>query len=1001
MSSEFINISNAPLTGKKYWRSLDALAQKPAFREWLEREFQDGATDWFDGASRRNVLKLMAASFGLAGLTACRRPVEKILPAAKGIEDYIPGQSYFYATAMPFGGTVSPLLVETHDGRPTKIEGNPDHPYSLGAASAFAQASVLSLYDPDRSTTVRQGGRDSSQEAFAKFAADHFGKAGDGAGLRFLSERVNSPSFAAVKKFATEKWPNAKWVEWEPVNDDAALEGSKLAFGQALTAHPQFDKAKVVLSLESDFLGVDASTVLPIKQFSKGRANVGEAHEAEMNRLYAVEASFTLTGAMADHRLRMRSSDVQAFAADLARQLGALPAGLNVLNNGSGAGKRDKFLKAVAKDLQAHAGECVVVAGRRQPAAVHALAAAINEKLGNFGKTVTFTKSESEGGSAAALKSLADEMSRGDVKTLVILGGNPVYAAPADLKFAEALKKGAVSVHLGLERDETAESATWHVPQAHYLETWGDGRAPNGSATIQQPMIEPLYGGKSAMELVALLAGYKHQKGFDIVRNYWLEQWPAATREETWRESLHNGLVAESASKEVATPKVNAAAVAGATASSPAASGIEVAFHPSYTNYDGRFANNGWLQECPDPITKQVWGNAALMSPATAKKLGVENDDVIRLSRGGLSGDFVAMIQPGHADDSVSLTLGYGRTKVGRVGRGVGYNAFPLRTSDSQWFSSGWQTTKTGAAYKIATTQEHHSMEGRPLVREASLEEYKKNPKFAEEMQEVPPLESIYGDWSYDKGYQWGMAIDLNSCIGCNACMMACQSENNIPIVGKEQVMRGREMHWIRIDRYYVGTPENAEVVFQPVMCQHCDNAPCETVCPVMATVHSDEGLNDMAYNRCVGTRYCANNCPYKVRRFNWFNYAKLIEKPMHLALNPSVGVRVRGVMEKCSFCVQRIHEGKQVARNEGRALKDGDVKTACQTACPTEAITFGDINDAESALGKIFKSEPRAYALLEEWNAAPSVRYMSKIRNNGKEVLGRDSHSKQQGEHS
>ena len=514
-------------TGKQYWRSLDQLADKPEFREWVHREFPEGASEMLDGASRRNVLKLMAASFGLAGLTACRRPAEHILPTVKGVEDYIPGQPYFYATAMPFGGTVNPLLVETHDGRPTKIEGNPDHPYSLGAASAFAQASVLSLYDPDRSKTVIENGRESSWEEFSKFASAHFAQAGDGAGLRFLAARNSSPSLAAVKRQALNQWPKAKWVEYEPVNYDAALEGAKLAFGRALTAHAHYDKAKVILSLDADFLGLDASSVLPIKQFTKAR-QAAEPDETEMNRLYSVEANYSLTGAMADHRLRLRSSEVQSFAADLAKELGFVPLGLKVLGS---TDKRQKFVAALAKDLKANAGKSLVVAGQRQPAAVHAIAFLINEKLGNIGETLTFTGSDFEASEVSSLGALVGEMARGEVRTLVVLGGNPVYTSPANLQFEANLKKVPVTIHLGLEQDETAAAVTWHLPEAHYLETWGDGRALDGSATIQQPMIEPLYDGKSAAEVLALLTGYKDREAFAIVRNYWLAQWPEATRE--------------------------------------------------------------------------------------------------------------------------------------------------------------------------------------------------------------------------------------------------------------------------------------------------------------------------------------------------------------------------------------------------------------------------------------------------------------------------------------
>jgi MoCo/4Fe-4S cofactor protein with predicted Tat translocation signal len=973
-----IQPAGAPASGKQYWRSLDELAAAPQFREWVEREFPANAAEMLDGKSRRSVLKLMAASFGLAGLAACRRPVERILPAAKTAENYVPGQAYFYATAFPLSGAASGLLVETHDGRPTKIEGNPDHPYSLGAASAFAQASILNLYDPDRAKTVRREGRETSWQEFEKFAADHFGRAGDGEGLRFLSEAIASPSLRGLKKRVLEKWPKAKWIEWEPVNHDNPLEGAKIAFGQPLEAHPQFDRAQVVVALDSDFLGADSPTVLPIKQFARAR------RAESMNRLYAVESNFTLTGGMADHRLRMRSCDVAGFASDLAREIGAL----------SGAParreeKRQKFLSAAARDLKAHAGRSLVVAGRRQPPVVHAIALLINHKLGNFGRTLTFTKPEIEPGAAASLGELAGEMSRGEVRTLVVLGGNPVYTAPADLRFKANLTKVPVSIRLGLDDDETSAAATWSLPEAHYLESWSDGRAPDGTTTIQQPMIEPLYGGRTAAEVVSLVAGFPERRAYDIVRGYWLAQWPAASAEKTWRESVHNGVIANTRAGEAAPPAIDANRVAEACAriAAPDADAIEIGFYPSYSMYDGRYANNGWMQEAPDPITKLVWGNAALVSPATARWLGVENGDVVEIARGGLRAEFAAMIQPGHADRSVSLTLGYGRARVGRVGEGVGYNAYAVQTADGCGFATGYAIVRTGRKATLATTQEHSSMEGRPVVREATLAEYRRNPRFAEEAVEMPPLESIYGDWSYDRGPQWGMAIDLNACVGCNACLVACQSENNIPIVGAEQVLRGREMHWIRIDRYYAGSEEDPEIVHQGVPCMQCENAPCENVCPVAATTHSPEGLNDMAYNRCIGTRYCANNCPYKVRRFNFLNFHKHMTEVEKMAQNPDVSVRMRGVMEKCNYCVQRIQETKIRAKVEGRReIRDGEIQTACQQTCPADAIVFGNINDPASRVAKL-KKEERNYAMLAELNVKPRTTYLAKLRNPNPEL--------------
>jgi len=988
--SKLIQI-NPTQTGPKYWRSLGELYNKPEFRDWVDSEFAGGAAETLDQGSRRNVLKLMAASFGLAGLTACRRPEEKILPHSKGLEGFIPGKPDRYASAYTLSGVASGILVETYDGRPTKIDGNDKHPTSFGASTALTQASILSMYDPDRSKEVLKGGVPSSWKAFTEGSKS----VNPGEGLAILSEINNSPSLTAMKQFVMGKYPNARWVEYEPVNYGGAAAGSALAFGAGVDAHPQFDKAKVILSLDYDFLGIDSPTTLVTRQFAQGRRI--DEHAETMNRLYIAEGQFSLTGAMADHRLRMKVSEVKSFAMQLGEALGVLPAGLNVLGN---TDKKTKFLNALAKDLKANQGAALVVAGPRQPAVVHAIAHLINSSLG---APVVFTKSATGGEDpVAAIKALAADMSSGAVSTLVILGGNPVFTAPADTQFGAALAKVKTSIHLGLELDETAKAASWHVPQAHTLECWGDGSAIDGTVTIQQPMIEPLYGGKSAIELLAMLFGAPSAKGFEIVKNYWMSAF-TGDKEAAWRTALHDGVVAGSASAEL-KPGADAGRVKAAAAAEPKASGsgFEVSFYPSATCYDGRYANNGWMQECPDPMTKIIWGNAALVSPKTARDKGFKDDDMVKINANGGSITIPVMVQPGMADNAVWLNLGYGRRSIGRVGEGVGVNVYPIRTTGGFWFAEGATVEKTGETFSIATTQEYHRMEEptlpiptnfkRPIVREATLEEYKKNPKFAEEMVEHPPLNSIYGDWKYDKGFQWGMAIDLNACTGCNACIIACQSENNIPIVGKKEVMRGREMHWIRMDRYYTGTEDDPQAVTQPVNCQQCENAPCENVCPVAATVHSPEGLNDMAYNRCVGTRYCANNCPYKVRRFNFFNWHKNITEVEKMVHNPDVSVRMRGVMEKCTYCTQRISQGKiqlkADARRAGKAveLKDGYITTACQDACPAEAIAFGNILDPESKVAKMKKQE-RNYAMLAELNVKPRTTYLAKLRNPNPEL--------------
>ena len=939
-------------------------------------EFPEGA-GVLDDTSRRTLLKLMGASLGLAGLTACSRPVENILPAAKGVEDQIPGNPLYYATAMSLGGGAAGLLVEAHDGRPTKIEGNPDHPFSLGAASAFQQASILGLYDPDRSRKVVHDGGPSTWDEFAAFARDHFGAATGG--VRFLSQTIESPSLEAVRTHALSRFPQAKWIEYEPISEDQVLAGAELAFGRVVRPVYHLHDADAILSLDSDFLALDSPTLAYTKEFSARRHVASE--KDTMNRLYVVESQFSVTGAMADHRLRLRAGEVPEFAADLARELGLLPAGLNVLNNDP----RRKWLAALARDLKKSAGRSLVIAGPRQPAAVHAAAHWINQALGNSGKTVTYVEIERRP-QLPALKELAADIAAGRVETLVILGGNPAYDAPADLEFSRAMKRVPLTIHLGLERNETGVLAGWHLPEAHYLESWGDARALDGTVSIQQPLIQPLYGGRTAAEVLALISGYKDQRAYDLIRNHWLAEWPGAHAEKTWRKSLHDGLIPGTAFRNAA-PALDSRRIAAALVAKGQVEGIEVNFYPSASTWDGRFANNGWLQEAPDPMTKLTWDNAALLSPATARQLGVANGDMISIVASGREVEIPVWIQPGHADRSISLALGYGRTACGHVGHGTGHSTYAIRTSTGFDTIAGATVIKTGRTYKLATTQEHHSLEGRPLVREASIEAYREQPAFAKKPDEKVDLFQLFPRFSYDQGNQWGMAIDLNSCIGCNACVLACQAENNIPIVGKEQVMRGREMHWIRLDRYYSGPDGDPQAVTQPVACQQCENAPCESVCPVAATNHSPEGLNDMVYNRCLGTRYCANNCPYKVRRFNFLDYHKGIQEVEKMAFNPDVTVRMRGVMEKCSYCVQRIQEKKIQAKAEGRrALRDGEILTACQQTCPADAIVFGNINDPSSRVAQL-KKQGRNYTILTELNTLPRTSYLAKLRNPNPEL--------------
>lgn len=985
--SDLVQINPQSVTGQKYWRSVQAMENSPEFTRWVEREFQDNASEMLESGSRRNLLKLMAASFGLAGATACRRPVEPILPHAKGLENFVHGKASHYATAVSTGGAATGLIVQSHDGRPTKVEGNPRHPYSLGATNAHAQALVLSLYDPDRARQVHKGKARSSWDEFHAWASKALTPeaAGDGASIRILSERTSSPALEALRGEWTKKFPAAQWVEFDAVSFDNPRAGAEMAFGQPMEPHYQFDKADVVVALDADFLGLDAVSVLPVKQFSSRRKV--ETPQSEMNRLYAAESNYTLTGAMADHRVRVRAAEVGALAMALAKELNVSGAELKVLGNADS--KSAKFVTAVAKDLAAHRGKSIVVAGPRQPAAVHALVALINQALGNTGATVVYTRPvvANPATSLAQVEQLTADLNAGKVKTLIVLGGNPVYALPGGLGFGEAMKKAQVTVALTAEENETWHAAEWRLPEAHPFEAWGDARALNGLASIQQPLIAPLHEGRSALEVTAFLARGERVSGHDAVKAFWSAQWGAEAGKR-WQKSLFDGFV-EGTEFPVQSPAAAIPAVLAKVQAelAPAPEGWEVVFFPSASAWDGRFANNAWMHEAPDPMTKLVWDNAALLSPASARELGVKDGDYLTIAVNGREIKAPAMVQPGHADKSVSLSLGYGRAACGRVGQGVGHSVEPLRTVKGFHIATGANVKKDGGSYQLVTTQEHHSMEGRAIVLEAAMATYREHPDTFEHMVHSPARVSMYPGHDYSQGYQWGMAIDLTSCIGCNACVVACQSENNIPVVGKDQVFRGREMHWIRMDRYYTGSEEDPQVVTQPMACQQCENAPCESVCPVAATVHSPEGLNDMAYNRCVGTRYCANNCPYKVRRFNFLNYHKGLEETTKMVFNPDVTVRMRGVMEKCTYCVQRIQEKKIEAKAQGRrTLKDGEVVTACQQACPAEAIAFGNINDPESKVAKL-KKQQRDYELLEELNTRPRTTYLAKLRNPNPEL--------------
>jgi MoCo/4Fe-4S cofactor protein with predicted Tat translocation signal len=985
---------------RTYWRSLAQIEDRPEFRAALEREFlEEGPSELPDGITRRDMMLLLGASLSLAGMSGCRRPVEEIVPFVTAPEEIVPGIPRYYATTMPFRRSAYGLIVESHEGRPTKIEGNPSHPSTLGASSSIVQASVLGLYDPDRSQSVtQQGARKSWSDFVAAWGTLSQAHAADGgAGLAVLSESFSSPTLARLVTELRTRYPKVQWATYDAVSDENRLAGLRLATGRDVDLMLRLDRAAVSLALDADPLLTDPEMFRHARGFAAGRG--AGASGGVMNRLYAVEGVYSLTGATADHRLRLQSRQIAPFLAALAARLapsaaGASPAGAGV------PGVDARWIDALAKDLLAHRGTGLIVAGERQPAAVHAAVCALNTALDNTGKTVSYYETKDAAlPSVSSLASLVAAMNAGTIKTLVVLGGNPVFDAPADLDFVSAMAKVPQTIALGHTIDETSVKATWHIPLAHYLESWGDARAVGGTLSVVQPLILPLFGGRSPVEVLGLMAGGTDRPGYDIVRETLKPILGEAEGDKKWNRVLHDGFLSGSELPEV-VPAVTAAPFAelARLRAEGASAGLEIVFLPSPALHDGRFANDGWLQELPDPLTKLTWDNPALVSPKTAETLGLANEQVIRVEYAGRSLELPVFILPGMADGVVALTVGYGRSHAGRIGSGVGFNAFTVRSSTAPGFESGVKLTKAARSYSLSVTQNHGSMEGRPLVRESTVTELRSE-SAAKEGKEaqvskfgVFPKEthhfSLWNEHTYDQGHQWGMTIDLNACIGCNACMTACQSENNVPVVGKVQVAKGREMHWIRVDRYFSGEPAGPEIVFQPVPCMHCEDAPCEQVCPVAATVHDGQGLNVMVYNRCIGTRYCSNNCPYKVRRFNFFNFTKDTPDILKLAMNPDVTVRARGVMEKCTYCTQRINRVKIDAKLAGRAIKDGDVKTACQQACPASAIEFGDLRDPSSRVAKA-KADPRNYALLDDLNTKPRTTYLTKVRNPNPDLKG------------
>ena len=1066
--------AETPRSGKKYWRSLEELADTPQFREFVAREFPQQAEEWHDPIERRTFIKLMGASLALAGLTGCVfQPPEKIVPNVNQPEEHVPGKSLFYATAAPLFGAAVPILVRSNEGRPTKIEGNPDHPNNKpgefptdkplwgprgsSATDIFTQASILNLYDPDRSQTLTYREDIRTWTAFVgemRSALDEQ-RANQGRGIRFLTESIISPSLGAQMQELLRALPQARWHQWQPANRNNAHAGAMMAFGQPVNTTYRFDQAQRILSLDCDFLSPTFPGYVRYSREYISRRQVTEQYR-EMNRLYVVETTPSNTGAMADHTWEVKPSEFEGIARTIGGALASQsPTSTNV-----------PWIDAVVRDLQQHRGASLVVAGDEQPPVIHALAHAMNNALGNVGKTVFYTDplEVSPVDHRQSLADLVKDLDSGLVQLLVIIGGNPVHNSPADLKLTfERLEKAKLRVHLSEYKDETSQLCHWHVPAAHYLESWGDTRSFDGTVTIMQPLIEPLYEGRTPHELLAVFSDQYDRRPYDIVKTFWQTQRgagnnqgqaqtttsqttnqttsapttqatqgnqsnqgnqqqapapsaspsPSAEFETWWRKSIHDGYIENSAFQQK-TVSLNSALTnqQAQPTQQPAAGTFELVFRTDPSIYDGRFANNGWLQELPKPLTKVTWDNVAIVSPNSAPQIAERN------RRGAVKGreHYVPLVDittphgqtvraplwilPGQPDGVVTVHLGYGRRLAGRVGsppgEQVGFNAYDIRTSFEPWSMSGVRVQNTGLEYVLATTQLHFNLEDpkfsteeRDIVRTETLEHFLHGEKHEDHSHP-----SLYPEYDYKNqdentpNYAWGMAIDLNNCIGCNACTIACQSENNIPVVGKNEVVRSREMHWIRVDTYFRGfDPNHPEGVnFMPVPCMHCENAPCEPVCPVHATVHSGEGLNDMVYNRCVGTKYCSNNCPYKVRRFNFFLYQDWTTPTYQLMRNPEVTVRSRGVMEKCTYCVQRIQNGKIQAELEDRKVQDGEIVTACQAVCPTEAIVFGDVNDPNSRVSKLKQNE-RNYSLLGELNTKPRTTYLGQLKNPNPEI--------------
>lgn len=1004
-----------------YWKSLNELANNEEYKNYLEREFPEGASELKDGMTRKNFLRIMGASIALAGFAACRRPVEKILPYRTRPEGMDPSNPWFYATAMPYRGALTGLVVKTVDGRPIKIEGNKQHPGSLGSTNAQNQAAMLGLYDPDRSRTPKYNGQNKSWDDFLSFANQYFTSDKK---VAFLSSANSSMTLNSLKKDALKKFKNARWVTYEPYGEQNVNTGNSIAFGKKLRTYNHFDQAHVIVSLDADFLQDGAENTINIWNFAKGRKlrNPGDS----LNSLYVVENNYSLTGSNADNRLRILSSQVEAFTYALAASLAQKVNGLEAYKDYKNDFSQHSWISVLTEELLNNKGKSIVVAGNHQNPNIHAAVAAMNLALGNAGNTVSYYNVPTfvKGDDNQNFIELVKDLKAGKYDALVMLDTNPVYTAPADLDFASALEATKMTVQLAEYYDETSRKVKWHINKSHFLEYWGDGTSFNGVQSVIQPMILPLFGGKSQIEVLNAIITGKDTKGYDLVQDTWKPILGGANFKNKWEKVLNDGVLDGSGFKEenirLATGYNKTIKTILSTYKSPSNNQIELVIKPDPKIVDGRYANIGWLQEMPDPITKITWGNVALMSLKTAATFGLKNGDMIKVKASGTEILIPAWVLPGHADNSITVYTGYGRHGIGRIADddfgvyidhnyGVASfmhqkvfttNVFPLLLTTHPLFHNNVTIVKTGKTYTVANTQDHGSMEGRPIVREANISEYRKKPKFASEMVDVEGTKEEHRKYpepiftpapspSYEP--QWAMTIDLTKCVGCGTCTIACQAENNIPIVGKQEVTKGREMHWIRTDRYFVGDADNPKIAHQPVPCMQCELAPCEEVCPVAATTHSNDGINQMVYNRCIGTRYCLNNCPYKVRRFNFFNFSKEFlttgkdPEIIQMAMNPQVTVRFRGVMEKCTYCVQRLQRAKikRQLETQNQSMKplDGTVKTACQQACPADAIRFGDITDPNSKVS-LSRENDRNYTLLSVLDTRPRTTYQAKVRN-------------------